>query len=50
MLCGYDAWKLAYPRWWDDEPELCEECDQEIDECTCNKEEEQCQNSRLKQT
>lgn len=40
MLCSYDRWKLAYPPWWDDPVELCDECDEDIDECTCNDEEE----------
>ena len=40
MLCAYDAWKLAYPRWWDDPPELCETCDEELEECTCEAEDE----------
>ena len=44
MLCDYDRWKLSYPRWWDDEPEICEYCDQELEECDCEDEEgEECQ-------
>ena len=41
MLCAYDAWKLAYPRWWDDPPELCETCDEELAECTCEASEDE---------
>lgn len=39
MLCDYDRWKLSYPPWWDDEPEVCEYCDQELEECDCEDEE-----------
>ena len=40
MLCGYDAWKLAYPPWWDDKV-VCEKCEQDEDECTCEEEDEE---------
>ena len=40
MLCAYDAWKLSYPPWWDDPVELCETCDEELEECTCEEEED----------
>ena len=40
MLSGYDQWKLAYPPEWDDPP-ICEGCDKEVEECVCEKEEDE---------
>ena len=34
-------WKLDYPRWWDDPPEVCETCDEELEECTCEASEDE---------
>lgn len=50
MLCSYDAWKSTDPWWEEGYYDMCEKCEEEVGECTCNEEEEQCQNSRLKQT
>jgi hypothetical protein len=35
---NYDAWKLSYPPWWDDPVELCDECEEDVDECACEDE------------
>ena len=40
MLGKYDAWKLAYPPEWD-RPQICEDCEQKVDECECEEEEEE---------
>jgi len=40
MLGKYDSWKLAYPPEWD-RPQICEDCEQEVDECECEEEEEE---------
>ena len=38
MLDNYDSWKLSYPPWWDN-PQICEGCEKEVDDCECEEEE-----------